>query len=347
MRGFKGFLFIFLLGFSSGAVKSELVDRIVAVAGSEVITQSELERAYAEDELGIIRLEGSGEISKKEYLEKMVEKKLITQEVRKQGATVSSEEIEKEIERKRRSLGLTQAGLESELKRQGLSMEKYREMVRDNLAMGKLISKEVQGIEITDREIQSYYQLHQEQFKNPFRVHLYQIVIKEGPKAQAQIKQVKEKFQTGVRFSELVKIFSAVGKEEEGDLGWLVLGSLKPELSKVISEIELGGLSRVYKDEAGYHIFWLSGWERWVNIPGEMRAEAMESELAQSVSGPRCEIKNVAMALEGKELLVMVEDCALDAWGTIRNYLYQKQMEERYQVWIEKLKAKSYIEIRL
>jgi len=347
MRGFKGFLFIFLVGFSLGIVKSEIVDRIVAVVGSEVITQSELERAYKLDELGVIGLGVGGELSKREYLEKMVEKKLITQEVRKQGTTVSSEEIEKEIERKRRSLGLTQEGLEAELKRQGLSMEKYREMVRDNLAMGKLISKEVQGVEITDQEIQSYYQLHQEQFHNPFRVHLYQIVIKEGPEAKARIKQVKEKFKAGVKFSELVKIFSAVGKEEEGDLGWMVLGSLKPELREVISEMELGGLSQVYKDGAGYHIFWLSGWECWVNIPGEEEAGVMETRVAQSVSGLRCEIKNRSIMVEGKELLVPVEDCVLDVGGMIRNYLYQKQMEERYQVWIEKLKAKSYIEIRL
>jgi hypothetical protein len=38
----------------SASIQAEIVDRIVAVVGNQVITMSELEKAYNKDELGLL-----------------------------------------------------------------------------------------------------------------------------------------------------------------------------------------------------------------------------------------------------------------------------------------------------
>ena len=103
-----GIIFLALLmSFSAGA---EIADRIAAVVGNQVITQSELDRAYAGDELGILKGQSgtAGSLSKRDYLDKMIEKMLIDQEVKKQGISVSVLEVEQAIEKKRAELGMDQ-----------------------------------------------------------------------------------------------------------------------------------------------------------------------------------------------------------------------------------------------
>jgi len=294
------------IGLNAGA---EMVDRMVAVVGNQAITQSELDKAYRGDELGILKSEtgASPQISRREYLEKMIEKMLIDQEVKKQGISVSVLEVEQAIEKKRQELGMGQTDFLQALRTQGMTLEQYRDQVRESLVLGKLVSKEVRSeIEVTDQELALYYQQHQAEFKAPDKIHLYHLVIRKSETAPEKINQIQKEFSQGIPFPELAKKYSE-GEEagKGGDLGWVEVSSLKPELAKLLDQVEINQLSPSYEDEVGFHLFWIQG---------------LEQGIQQSLEQVRPQIKQI---------------------------LERKQFDQYYQVWLERLKAKAYLEIRL
>ncbi len=289
---------LFLIG-------AELVDRIVAVVGDEVITLRELEQAYQNDTLKIQKEDKK--LTKKEYLERMIEKKLIEQEVKRAGVTVSAQELEQAIEKKRKELGLSPEEFRSLLRAQGITMEEYRQQVRENLVLARLLAQEVRSeLEVSEQEIVAYYNQHKDEFRTPERVKLYHIVVHKGKAGQKKLKQIIREYQDGKGFTELARKYSE-GEEASrgGELGWVELGQLKPELRKIIAPLQVGELSPIYEDEAGYHLFMVAGREKSMLLPLEQVREQ------------------------------------------IRQILYRKQFEEQYLLWLERLKAKTYIDIRL
>jgi len=292
---------------AAAILQAETVNRIAAVVGGEVITSNELDRAYQSDELGLRQEKDAPPISKREYLGRMVEKIVVDQEVKRQGVTISTLEIEQALNRKRSQLGLSPGDFVQALRDQGLSLDDYREQIRQSLILAKLVSKEVKSaLEISDQEIASYYERHKQQFLSPEKVHLYHLVVRESPDAQKTLETIQAQFQKAVPFPELAQKYSE-GEEapKGGDLGWVELPQLKPEVRSLISNLELGQISQVYQDEAGHHIFWVQGKE-----------------------------KGAVLSLD------QVKE-------NIRQLIYQQQFQEQYQIWLERLKAKTYIEIRL
>ena len=111
-----------------------VVDRVVAVVNQEIITLSEVEKwvnplqeeIVAEDRLE--RRERVQELCRK-VLEKLIEEKLIDQEVKKSGIKVSSKEIEATLEEVKRRNAATQEDLEKALADEGLTLETYKKQI--------------------------------------------------------------------------------------------------------------------------------------------------------------------------------------------------------------------------
>jgi len=291
---------------AGSALKAEVVDKIAAVVGDQAITLNELDLAYKNDELGLFA-EGGAKISKREYLDKMIERLVVQQEIKRQGVTVSAQEIEQAIDKKRAQLGLDPGDFVRALKQQGITLDSYREQTRQSLVLAKLVSKEVKSsMEITDQEIATYYDQHKDQFLSQEKVHLYHIIIREGKDASKNIKTIQEQFAQGAPFPDLARKYSE-GEEAQkgGDLGWVDTEQLKVEVRVMIGKLKIGEISPVYKDEVGYHLFWVQGME-----------------------------KGVPLSLEQSK-------------DSIRQIIYQKQFSEQYQIWMERLKAKTYVDIRL
>lgn len=296
-----------VLGIAAPATRAEVVNKIVAVVGDRIITLNELEQACASQESNLGETGSTAKLDRKEVLERMIEKLLVDQEVKRQGVAVTNQEIEQAIDKKRQQLGLSQAEFYRALREQGMSIDDYREQVRQSLGMAKLVSNEVKSsTEITDPEIQAYYEKHKDEFYSSERVHLYHIVLRDSPEAENTMKIIRQKLAKGASFQELARLYSE-GEEAKsgGDLGWVDLDQLKMPVRKLVSDLPLGKVSQVYVDEVGSHLFFVQGREK----------------------GSQLELDKV------KE--------------RIREILFEKQFQNQYAIWLERLKAKTYIEIRL
>ena len=311
--------FLLLLALLGPGARAEVVDRIVAVVGNEAITERELNHAFETDELQLLRPdpitgEVSNPLSREQYLDYLIERKVIAQEVKKQGINVDALEVERAIDRKRENLGLSTEDFQRALSQQGMTMDQYREMVREQLINLRLVSQEVRGeIDITEEEIAAFYQQHSDMFTQKDTIHLRHIFIGFDPnvpgaeaKAVAKLEGIRQEVEQGASFAETAKkVSQSPTASLGGDLGWFSLDELLPEFQKQVEGLAVGQMSPVFVQQPGAHLLLVE--------------EAKKGE-------PRP--------------LAEVHD-------QIRDQLYQQEAMERYDLWLQRLKARTHIENRL
>lgn len=307
------FLLSGLISLLAGASYSqEVLDRIVAVVGKEVISLRELETSYQADSLRFLSLfpdeifPAGKNLSKREYLERMVEQKLLEQEISRQGVTVSALELEKAIERQRLKLGLNEADFKKAINSQGLTYEEYREKVRKSLTTVKLVSQELRSeIEVSEREIESYYNQHRDEFISKGRVHLFHITILKESGKKDLIVELEKRLKAREDFIGLARQYSQTpDREKGGDLGWLEIDMLEPGLREIVEKLNVNEISPIYENEQGWHLFWLCG---------------KEAGTQKGLEELRDEIQEI---------------------------IYRQKLSQRYEQWLKRLKARTYVEIR-
>lgn len=314
----------FLLGLLVSPVfAGEVVDRIVAVIGNEIITLRELDYAYYTDALALMHgdplFESEEQISKEEYLDRMIDVQVIEQEVRRQGITVDALEIERTIDRKRESLGMTEDEFKEELSKQGITMAMYREQVRRQIIIYRLLSYEVRGeIEVTEEEIQAYYNQHPELFVNPDE-YLLRMIFIPAPlsagtagleEAKEKMEQIRREIEGGKDFAEMARQWSRhITAANGGLLAWGPLDYERPIRDEILP-LSVGQMTPV------------------IVLTSEPAKRGAYLFLV-------VEIKK-----REREPLEKVRE-------TIHDILFQEKAMERYRLWLERLKAKTHIENRL
>lgn len=105
----------------------------------------------------------------------------------------------------------------------------------------------------SDADVQAAYAANKSVLVRPAQVHLAQIYLKEQPKAEEASKLAHEK---GVDFGALSKTYSqhADSAQHGGDMGWLALESLAPEIRSVVEKMAAGEVSKPVKGNEGWHV---------------------------------------------------------------------------------------------
>ncbi|MCM8762028.1 MAG: peptidyl-prolyl cis-trans isomerase [Candidatus Omnitrophica bacterium] len=112
-------------------------------------------------------------------------------------------------------------------------------------------------IKVADEEITEYYNTHLEEFLIPEKVRLFEIVLPTQEKAEV----VRKRLSLGESF-ELIAMNESISasKEKAGDLGWIDVRKLEPEIAALVSRMTPGDiLANIIRTEAGYHIIKLAG----------------------------------------------------------------------------------------
>ncbi len=207
---FSGFILpavLCLFSFSAwaaGPVQSD-ANRIVAVVNDEVVTQDELNRALVPAYFQLQATLGPEELAqqmdelKRRILEQIVDERLMLQEARNPRPievskgrvgtppviTASEEEVEELLNETRRRFPNEEMFQEA-LTQQGVTLEDLRERFRDQVVIQKLISREVRSrTPVSPAEITAYYESHRDEFVAPPAAQVSTILIR--PKDSADI----------------------------------------------------------------------------------------------------------------------------------------------------------------
>ena len=109
---------------------------------------------------------------------------------------------------------------------------------------------------ITDADLQKFYDQNKDKFNTGEQVRASHILVKSEKEAQDILVQIKQ----GGNFEALAKKYSVDSAGAKGgDLGWFGKGAMIPEFDKVVFAMKEGELSGVVKTQFGYHIIKLTG----------------------------------------------------------------------------------------
>lgn len=242
---------------------SMLLDRVVAVVNKEVITWGELYRAMNFEISSGIKSLSDAERNKlfKEnegnFLENMIDVKLQLQEARRLDISAANEEIADAIENIKKKYSMSENDFVESLKKENYSMAEYRKRLSEQIILGKAVSQQVRNkVVISDREINDYmaknkdigYRLRLIFFKNPEKGITRDTV-------QARADSVIKRLKAGDGFAMLARQHSEdPSAREGGDLGYIKKVLLSKEFLEVLSNMNVGDISRPFWTDRGLHI---------------------------------------------------------------------------------------------
>ena len=128
----------------------------------------------------------------------------------------------------------------------------------------KFLEEEVASqVELSDEELQEFYNENPNYFETPESVSASHILIQlgedasEADKAEAlrKIEEVAAKVEAGEDFAELAKEFSeGPSAPDGGDLGSFQRGRMVPAFEEVAFNLEPGEVSGIVETQFGYHL---------------------------------------------------------------------------------------------
>jgi len=261
------FVFIALLGAIAAPIYAEVVDKIVVVVNTEVITQREIDKAllpYYEQYRTLYKgqeLMAKLDEARQAVMEQLIEDRLLLSEAKRLNIEVKESDVDARLEDTRKRIG-SKKNFERALIEQNVSIKDLKARYKEQIMTRKMIDEKVGStIMITPLEINNYYEAHKENFVQPEQIKLSNILIKPTPqlppeKAAALAKNISEMLKGGGDFPSLAKEYSSgPGATEGGVMGYVGRGDLLPAIEKIVFEMKPGETSGVIQTGLGYHIF--------------------------------------------------------------------------------------------
>ena len=132
------FLFLILLTLATSLSQAVVVERIVAIVNSEIVTLSELkefrkklkEGGLVDDTLLKAVDKSKLQKSDKAVLDFLIKEKIIDSEITKQNLQVTIERVEQEIRTIAKKNGIDRSKLKQALKAQGVDFSEYQDFIK-------------------------------------------------------------------------------------------------------------------------------------------------------------------------------------------------------------------------
>ena len=136
-------------------------------------------------------------------------------------------------------------------------LEEKLQDLKKRLVVESFLKKKVETeSQISDADLQKFYDANKEKFKTGEQIKASHILVKTEKEAKDILTQIK----AGGNFEELAKKHSADSSAQKGgDLGWFGKGSMVPVFEKAALGLKEGQVSEVVKSDFGFHIIKLTG----------------------------------------------------------------------------------------
>jgi peptidyl-prolyl cis-trans isomerase SurA len=239
-----------------------VVNRIVATVDGEPITQHQLDT--------FVRANGAADptllsdAERRRALDVLINDLLVQMESQQAGVSPSNEEVTAYIEQIKKRNNLDDERLLQALEAQGLTMDGYREQVRKELQRSALVSKQIRSrVNVTDEEVQRYYEAHPEEFSVAESVHVEHIffpfrqgmTMEQADVILSEAKRAHDRLKAGEDFGKVARdAESGPAGAVGGDLGVMKRGQMVPELEQVAFRLKEGEVSAPVQGPGGIHI---------------------------------------------------------------------------------------------
>jgi peptidyl-prolyl cis-trans isomerase SurA len=257
---------------SCGAVGAQTpraltLDRVVAVVNDEAITRTELEsqkRAVAAN----MQRQGlqvpNNDTLERQVLERFINEKAELQFARESGIRTDDTSVDTALSQLARDNKMTDAQFREALQRDGLSVIKFREELRNDITLKRLREREVeQRVVVTEGEIDAYLANQKTQGLDKEEYNLSHVLILVPEQASpAQITERESRAQqaladlsNGRTFGQIAAIYSDASDAATGGvIGWRSGDRLPTVFSDAVKALQPGKVSAVLKSPNGFHL---------------------------------------------------------------------------------------------
>ncbi len=251
----------------ASVARAEALDKIVAVAGDEVILESELVEAVANvrQRAGQRAARVPIDVLRSQVLDQVILVRLQTARAEQRGITISESEIDRGVARIARQNRMSVDQFMQAVRGSGMSSSALREQVRQDMLLAELRRAEVMNqVVVTQDDVTRYLESQSLRIDNDREFHIRHILIEvpEGADEQA-VRRAREAIE-GVRaeavageqsFADLA-IARSDGQNalSGGDLGWIG-GAYMPNLfTDIVPGMQPGDISPVFRGAGGFHL---------------------------------------------------------------------------------------------
>lgn len=266
-------LFLTLL-FVSPIAGQEVLDRVIAIVGDNVILQSELyQYSYSVAiQLGLDPQKDTEKMKmlQAETLENMIVQKVLLEKAEEDSVEVSDRHVEVTLDEQIKQMA-QQLGSEEKVEQYfGMSIRQirreFRNDIKERLLVEAIQNKKNQEVQITRREVEDFYSSRRDslpEMKESVRIsHILMPVEASGPAVEAARKKIddlKARLDKGEDFVELARQYSEDpgSASSGGDLGLMQRGDLVKEFEEVAYALNPGEISEIVRSRFGFHIIQL------------------------------------------------------------------------------------------
>lgn len=254
----------------SASVNAQVIDRIVAVVNSDVLTLSELERSTSE------RLRKASSISDplaradarkkvlESGLEQMISDTLIQQEARKRQIVIRDKDVNDRIEGMKAQQRWDDATFARYLQSQGMTLSGLKETIRKQLLNQRIVGMVLGSrVQVSQTELKDYYREKSAQSSTEFEISASHILLKLPASATAadesavryRAEELVQRLNAGEAFETLAKKYSeGPAGTNGGKLGVIRKGFLEDVLENAFFGLKPGVFSSPVRSSFGYHV---------------------------------------------------------------------------------------------
>lgn len=260
------------------SAEREVVDRIVAVVGDEVILGSELAsqiqwQVFQTEQQP--RTQAELEKLQKEVIEEMVSDRLFLIAA-KQDTSIQlrEEEIDAALNERVASVANnfpSHDAFLAAIEAEGMTLRdlrrKFRSEVQNQLLKQRFIQRKLWEVNISRHEVEQFYRQFQDSLPSqPEAVKLAHILLSVAPSSQvedsvrARAEELRRRIMEGADFATISAQHSSMGAGAGGgDLGFVSRGDVVDEFARAAFNLQVGDISGIVRTQYGFHIIKCEG----------------------------------------------------------------------------------------
>lgn len=275
---------------------AEIVDKIIAKVGSDVITLSDVAKSIAEQRSYLLQTYGDKRGTerflkfKENVLDEMILQKILELEIKREGLQATTAEVEQEYQQRLNQFGINEITLIGQLQKDGISLADFKKSVRSELEKQKLIQKKIMAnIAISDYDLQKEYEKNIDKFQVFTKINFVEVYLTPDKFADAEelantAKKIQSMLKSGQNAGALIKQYSSGAYAESNGLsGFVDAKELRPEIQAVLSRMKKGETSEVLPIQHGVFIFKLLDKSDPKPVPFNEVANQLRGQFGQKV----------------------------------------------------------------
>ncbi|MBO7276481.1 MAG: peptidylprolyl isomerase [Bacteroidales bacterium] len=262
------FLSFFVSAQQTDNSKKEVVDKVIAIVGQNMIKLSELETAFLQQKMNSNTIIENVYETKCDLLEGMLINKLMLHQAEIDSIEVTDEEVNREMDNR---IGYmisaygSQEMLEKQMRRSLSEIKSYyKDIIKENIMIAQIEQKLTGAVSVTPQEVVDFYNsIPKDSLPNVEQEYVFSQIVKmpqvseeEKAAVKAKLNEYRERILKGSKFSTIATLYSEDpgSAKKGGELGFFSRGQMVGEFENAAFALQDGEISPIVETKYGFHI---------------------------------------------------------------------------------------------